>query len=118
MQLLEANRVSWEEFQKQFKSEYLSDHYYDDRAKEFHELRLGPLTMYEFLAKFKNLLRYVRYMKEEKTKVQRLLNCLLASYKEKIEFYNLKLMDEVVTKVRLCYKKFMNRSGGGKSSKN
>lgn len=68
--MLEEKGVSWEEFQKQFKSRYLSEQYYDNRAKEFHQLRLGQLTIDEFVTKFTDLLWYVPYIKEEKSKVQ------------------------------------------------
>ena len=34
-------KIVWEEFKKYFKQKYLSDRYYDDKIKEFHELKLG-----------------------------------------------------------------------------
>ena len=46
--------------------------------------------MDEFVANFMNLLRYVPYLKEDKDKIQRFLNILPASYKERIEFDNSK----------------------------
>ena len=95
--------VTWEDFQVKFKNHYLNERYYDDKAQEFHELRLGQLTIDEFVTKFTNLLRYVPYILEEKEKVQRFLNYLPTLYKEKIEFDNPKTMDEVVRKARLCY---------------
>lgn len=97
--LLEERIVSWEEFQKQFKNEYLSKQYYNDRAKEFHELRLGQLSMDEFVAKFMSLLQYIPYIKEEKDKVQHFLNCLPTMYKRWIEFDNPKTMEESIRKV-------------------
>ena len=36
--------VTWKDFQVKFKNRYLNEHYYDDKAKEFHKLRLGWLT--------------------------------------------------------------------------
>ena len=36
--------IVWKQFQKYFKQKYLSYKYYDDKIKEFHELRLGQLT--------------------------------------------------------------------------
>ena len=81
----------------------MNECYYDEKAKEFHEIRLGHLTIDEFFTKFTNLLRYVPYIREEKEKVQRFLNYLPAVYKEKIKFDNPKNMDEAVKKARLCY---------------
>ena len=40
-------RIVWKKFKKYFKQKYLSDRYYDDKIKEFHELKLGQLTMEE-----------------------------------------------------------------------
>ena len=72
---------------KYFKKKYLSDRYYDDKIKEFHELRLGQQTMEEYANKFLELLRYVRYIKYEKAKIQCLLSGLPQSYKHRIDFY-------------------------------
>ena len=66
--------------------------YYDDKIKEFHELRLGQQTMDEYANKFLELLRYVQYIRDEKAKVQRFLSGLTQYYKDRIEFYNLKLL--------------------------
>ena len=107
--------VTWEYFQVNFKNRYLNKCYYDDKSKEFHELRLGRLTIDEFVTKFTNLLRYVPYIHEEKAKVQSFLNCLPVVYKEKIEFDNPKTMDEAVRKARLCYQQFKGKGGHGKS---
>ena len=62
-------RIVWKQFKKYFKHKHLSDRYYDDKIKEFHELRLGQLTMEEYANKFLELLRYVIYIKYEKVKI-------------------------------------------------
>ena len=98
---IDEKTVTWEDFQVKFKNRYLNECYYDNKAKEFHEIRRGQLTIDEFVTKLTNLLRYVPYIREEKAKVQRFLNCFPAVYKEKIEFDNLKNMDEAVRKARL-----------------
>ena len=103
VQGLKKKRLLWEDFCKHFKNRYLSEKYYDDFFKEFRELRLGKLIIDEFESKFTNLLRYFRYLKEEKAKVQRFMNCLPIVYKEWIGFDKSKTMDEVVKKARLCY---------------
>ena len=56
---IDEKTVTWEDFQVKFKNCYLNERYYDDKEKEFHELRLGQLTIDEFVTKFTNLLRYV-----------------------------------------------------------
>ena len=112
---VDEKTITWEDFQTKFKSRYLNERYYDDKAKEFHELRLGQLTMDEFVTKFTNLLRYVPYIREEKAKLQKFLNCLPTVYKEKIEFDNPNTMDEAVRKAILCYQQFKGKAEQGKS---
>ena len=73
--------IAWEYFQDKFKSRYLNQRYYDDKVKELHEMILGQLTIDELVTKFTNLLHYVLYIREEKAKVQRFLNCLANIYK-------------------------------------
>ena len=70
-----------------FKQKYLSNRYYDDKIKEFHELRLGQQTMEEYANNFLELLRYVSYIKDEKVKFWRFLSGLPQSYKDRIVFY-------------------------------
>ena len=38
---ISERRLKWKQFKKYFKQKYLSDRYYDDKIKEFHELILG-----------------------------------------------------------------------------
>ena len=89
--------------QEVFKQKYLSDRYYDDNIKEFHELRLGQQTMEEYVNKFLELLRYVRYIKDEKVKVQHFMSGLPQSYKDKIEFYEPGTLEEAIRKAKYFY---------------
>ena len=57
---INERKIVWKQFKKYFKQKYLSDRYYDDKIKEFHELKLGQFTMEEYANKFLELLRYVR----------------------------------------------------------
>ena len=65
---INERNIVWKWFQKYFKQKYLSERYYDDKIKEFHEMRLGQQTMEEYANNFLELLRYVRYFKDEKVK--------------------------------------------------
>ena len=62
--------------------------YYEERAKEFYELKLGSMSMKELSSKFLSLLRYVPYIIDEKPNIQRFLSCLPTSFKNRIEFDN------------------------------
>ena len=75
-------RFSGKWLQKYFKKKYLSGWYYDDKIKEFHELRLGQQTMEKYAKKFLELLRYVKYIKDEKVKIQCFLSGAPQSYKD------------------------------------
>lgn len=95
---LEGKEVEWEEFQCLFKGKYLTTHYSDERAKEFHELKFGKMTMDGLVNNFTHLLCYVPYLKDENAKIQRFLSCLPPSFKERIEYDKPKTMDKVIRK--------------------
>ncbi|MCY6488344.1 hypothetical protein, partial [Actinobacillus pleuropneumoniae] len=82
---------------------YLTKHFYDEKEREFHDLRLGQQTMDEFITRFTSLFRYVPYIREEKAKVQRFISSLPLNMRERIEFDNPKTMDEAIRKVGICY---------------
>jgi len=104
--------VTWEAFQKYFKEKYLTECFYDEKAREFHDLRLGQQTIDEFVTKFTSLLRYVPYIREEKAKVQRFVRSLPLAMRERIEFDNPKTMDEAIRKARLCYQQSKQKGEG------
>lgn len=93
---IDEQEVTWVEFQKHFKDKYLTKRIYDEKAKEFHDLSLGQLTIDEFITRFTFLLRYVAYIQEEKAKVQCFTSSLPAFMREKLEFDNPKTMDEAI----------------------
>lgn len=70
MQGKEEQEVMWENFQNHLKNEYLIERFYDEKAKEFHNLKLGQLSMDKFVTKFTSPLRFVSYIREKKSKVQ------------------------------------------------
>ena len=69
MRNINERNIVWNQFKKYFKHKYLSDRYYDDNIKEFHELKLGQLTMEEYENKFLELLRNVTYIRDDKVKI-------------------------------------------------
>eukprot|EP00253_Pinus_taeda_P001834 PITA_01834 len=98
--------ITWEKFQKYFKERYLTERFYDEKAREFHDLRLGQQSMDEFINRFTSLLCDVPYIKEEKAKVQRFVSSLPAYIRERIEFDNPRTMDEAIR----------SRGNGGKGA--
>ena len=53
---INERQIVCKQFQKYFMQKYLSDGYYDDKIKDFHEMRLGQQTMEEYANKFLELL--------------------------------------------------------------
>ena len=58
--------LSWERFEKYFRKKYLSEKYFDEKTKEFYELKLGQLTIDDYINKFLELMSYVPYIKDER----------------------------------------------------
>jgi hypothetical protein len=95
--------LSWKQFEKHFKENYLSEKYFDGNTKEFYELRPGQLTIEKYVNKFLELLRYVPYIKYEKVKVQRFISGLPQPYQDRIEFGEPKTLENTIWKARYCY---------------
>ena len=100
---LKEKYVTQRIFKKYFKRKFLSKQYYEERAKEFYELRLGSMSMKELSIQFSSLLRYVPYIIDEKPKIQRFVSCFPTSLKDNIEFDNPKTLEEAMRKANFCY---------------
>ena len=59
---IREKNINWSTFKKYFKKKFLSEQYYEERDKEFYELKLGTMNMKELNNKFLSLLRYVPYI--------------------------------------------------------
>ena len=95
---LKEKYVTQRTFKKYFKRKFLSEQYYEEKTKEFYDLRLGSMSMKEVSSNFLSLLRYVPYIFDEKPKIQRFLSYLPLSFKDIIEFDNPKTLEEVMRK--------------------
>jgi hypothetical protein len=62
--------LSWKKIEKYFKNKYLSEKYFDGKTTEFYELKLGKLTIEEYINKFLELIIHVPYIKDEKINMQ------------------------------------------------
>ena len=71
----------------------MSERIFDRKVKEFHELRMGSMTMDAFINRFLDLFHYVPYIKDKKVKIQHLLGCIPPNFREKIEFDMPKTLD-------------------------
>ena len=62
---IKEKNVNWITFKRYFKKKFMSEKYYEEREKEFYELKLGSMTMKDLNNKFLSLLRYVPYIVDE-----------------------------------------------------
>ena len=93
---IQERKVTWEQFQKYFKDKYLLAQNYDNKMKEFHELKLGQKSMEDHVQKFMELLRYVDYIREERVKIKSFLGGLPLSYQDRIELANPWTLEETI----------------------
>jgi hypothetical protein len=70
VKLIHEKGISWRQFDKYFKKKYIYERYYDENTKAFYELKLGQLTIDEYVNTFLVIMRYVPYIKDEKKKIQ------------------------------------------------
>lgn len=68
---IHEENFTWNEFEWLFKNKYLLERYFDDRARELYQLKMGSMIDYGYSSKLLELLRYVPYLKEEKAKIHR-----------------------------------------------
>ena len=61
--------------------------------------------MEEYANNLLELLRYVRYIKNEKVKIQHFLSVLPQYYKDRIELYEPRTMEETIRKAKYFYEK-------------
>ena len=80
-------------------------------------MRLRQQTMEEYVNRFLELLRYVRYIKDEKVKIQRFLSGFPQSYKDRIEFYEPRTLEEGIRKAKYWYEKRKGKPGYHKTWK-
>ena len=64
--------------------------------------------MDEYANKFLELLRYVRYIRDEKVEIQWFLSGLPQAYKDRIEFYEPRTLEEVIRLIIAMNKEKVN----------
>ena len=99
----EVKEIRWSNFCRIFEEKYMSDRFFDGKVKEFHELRMGSMTMNSFINRFLDLLHYVPYIKDKKVNIQQILGCIPPNFRKWIEFDMPKNLDTTLHKARLCY---------------
>ena len=63
-------KIRWSNFRRIFQEKYMFEKFFDRKVKEFHELKMGSMTMDSFINRFLDLLHYVPYIKDKNVKIQ------------------------------------------------
>jgi len=92
--------LSWHDFKRLFRKKYILERYYDNKAKELYELKMGSMTDEEYTTKFLELLRYLPYLKDEKSKVQSFVSRSPLTFRDRIEYDEPRLLEEVIVKLK------------------
>lgn len=61
--------MSWEDIKIPFGKKYLSERYYNGKAKEFYKIRMGSMLDGEYTTILLKLLRYLAYLMDEKENI-------------------------------------------------
>jgi hypothetical protein len=72
-------------FKRYFKQKYISDHYYENKVNDFHELNHDQMSINIYETKCRELLKYIKYIKDEKLKINRFLNGSQCLYKNQVQ---------------------------------
>ena len=81
------------------------------------ELRSGSMTMEEYEKKFIGLLKYVKFIDDEKVKIQWFRSGIPSFYKENIRYDEPKTLTEAIRKAKYMYEKGQGRESLYKSWK-
>ena len=59
--------------------------------------------MEEYANKFLELLRYVKYIRDDKVKIHHFLSGIPQEYKDRIDFDQYRTLEEAIRKAKYCY---------------
>ena len=76
VKVIRENRFSWRIFEKCFREKYLPKRYYNNKAKNFYEHKFRKLSVDEYTARLLELLMYLPYIRDVKTKIQKYISGL------------------------------------------
>lgn len=64
---------------------------------------MGSVTYEEYMTKFLEFLRYVPYLKDEKTKFQRFISGLSFKFKDQLAYDEPQSLEEIIEKLKHCH---------------
>jgi hypothetical protein len=112
---IKEKNVTWKEFKKYFENKYLTKRYYDNKMKDFFELKLGSMSIDEYERRFLEILKYVSFIKDETINIQRYLSGLPSFISDKIHYDDPKNLEETIRKDKCLYVQHKGRPNFQKS---
>jgi hypothetical protein len=103
VQHIRENNVTWKEFRKHFEKKYLTKRYYAKKMKEFFELKLENMTIDKYERIFLEFFKYVSFIKDETIKIHRYLSGMPYFISDKIQYDDLKTLEETIRRVKCLY---------------
>ena len=101
--------MTWDDFRRLFMGKYFPASARHKKAREFLELRQGPMTVLEYVAKFTELAHFEDdYVATDATKVRRFEDGLKLSIRGKIVGQNLQDMDSMVSTALIIEREIEN----------
>ena len=100
VQHIDEKNVTWREFKRYFQNKYLAKRYYDNKMKEFFELKLWSMTIDEYERRYLELLKYVSFIKDESVKIQRYLSGLPSFISDKIQYDDSETLEETIRRTK------------------
>ena len=71
---------------------------------------MGSMTDDEYASRLLDLLRYMPYLTKEKFEIQRFISGLPVAFKDMIEFYEPRSLEDAIQNLRHCYDQSKHRT--------
>ncbi|KAH9311766.1 hypothetical protein KI387_026801, partial [Taxus chinensis] len=101
--------ITWEKFEKKFRTRYVSANHRERKKTEFHSLKQNNMTVAEYEAQFLDLIRHVDYMKDEESKVTKFKLGLREVIQQDVNMVNPKSLAQVVSVAYMVEEKEQSR---------
>lgn len=109
---LDISMVTWELFLDRFRARFLSDHWRQRRADEFHDLRQLSMSVEQYERRFYELKQYAGISHDEGMLVQHFVRGLNAQISGGVRVFQPKTMEVAVEKARLVEENLAMALGG------
>jgi hypothetical protein len=115
---IDENKVTWRWFKRYFHRKYLIKRYYDNKMKEFFELKIESLTIDKYERRSLELLKYVSFIKYEHVKIHRYLSGMLSFISFIIQYDDPNNLEETIRRDRCLYEKQKGKASYQKAWEN